>query len=205
MKWFRRTVQFVLILAVALTAGVAGEENRQANNAGGYSDVCGVITPETEKWVLEQFGHCQDMKQLLWSLDFFACENFVYTTDSLRLSQRIMQHFDMQSFIQSGFRGVCFDFSCFCKNVTLIWSEARGEQVQVFVCEVRRDLRSGHAYNYFRDSQGNGWYMDVTSDSINWQKGDMEKFWGPKSLGSRSFEEFTDSLYPDGYLYDLYR
>lgn len=205
MKWFKRSLQVMLMVAVLLTEGMGAQEARQLNNAGSYSEVCGTITEETESWVLSVFGEHDTLEELLWALDRFACENFTYTTDALGVSQRVLQHFNMQHFIESGFRGICFDFACFCKNVVLIWCQAQGEDVQVFVCDIKSDLTNGHSYNYFTDSQGNCWYMDVTSDSTNYKKGDMQGVWGPVCLGDATPEEFNNRLYPDGYWFSLMR
>ena len=205
MTWFRRCLQVVLMLAVLLTEGIGGREARQLNNAGGYSEVCGTVTEETENWVLSVFGEHDTLEELLWALDRFACENFTYTTDALDLSQRLLQHFNMQHFVESGFRGICFDFACFCKNVVLIWCQAQGEAVQVYVCEVREDLLNGHAYNYFLDSRGCYWYLDVTADNTCYQKGRTDDVWGPVPLGDTTPETFNDLLYPQGYWFSLMR
>ena len=205
MKWFQRILLIFLMLAVLLAESAISKETLYANHNGNYSDVCGVITEETESWVLSNFGQYANLEQLLFAIEDFAFENFTYSSDGLLISQRILQHFDMQQFIKSDFQGVCFDFSCFCKNVVLIWSESRGEAVQCFVDEVYISFSNAHAYNYFVDSQGNTWYLDLTADNTCYKNGDMQNIWGPLNLGDMTVKAFDRVLYPDGYMFSLLR
>ena len=162
---------------------------------GGYSSVCGPITETDKQWVMEHFGDCNTVEELMIALELFGCTNFKYTNDALRLSQRIIQYYNLGAFIASDYRGVCFDFSCFCKNVILIVCQEKSIPVRAYVCSIRYAEGPGHALNIIYTGDGTGYYLDLTADSTYYQKG--ESIWGPLPLGDKTPDAFLKDIFPD--------
>lgn len=156
-----------VLLTVALLATIASSffTSVQQNTAGGYSTLS-TITERSATWLLQQFGHCQTVPELLDAIDRFGCEHFVYD-----LQPVFFQAFDLDKFLfEDHFHGVCFDFSCFVKCAVLVWREAKGRtDVQVFVYDVRT-RKGGHSYNFITEA-GHTWFLCLTSNNTRTSKG----------------------------------
>ena len=149
------------VLAIALTATFALTvfTSSQQKQGGGYSALT-TVTEQSQTWILEQFGHCQTVPELLNELDQFAVAHFTYGYPR----KQILQNFWLDTFIfEDDFLGVCFDFSCFAKCVVLVWKEAhRRDDVQAYVYDVHTK-KGGHSYNFIMED-GHTWFLCLTTD-----------------------------------------
>ena len=204
MKHLKTTVIILLVIATVLGQVVYAQNVKVINNQGGYSLICGNITDADRQWVLERFGGYPNISMLMLALEHFACKNFKYTKDGLRPSQKIAQHFDMGHFIASDFRGVCFDFACFCKNVILICCEARSIPVKAYVCGFLYGMMKGHAVNFIYDEKGTCYYLDLTSDSTYYRMGRVDLIRGAICLEEITPADYLKATHKDLLSYTMY-
>ena len=127
---------------------------------GRYSAVS-TISEESRQWLLERFGHCRTVPELLSAIDAFGCRNFVYDLYPMPL----IQTFDLDAFIfEDNLHGICFEFSCFVKCAVLVWSEYhQRSDVQVFVYDVRQPNNGRHSYNFIVED-GHTWFFCLTTN-----------------------------------------
>lgn len=177
----------VCVLLIGCTAfSVYSLKASQTN--GGYSDVCGRISPEAREWIIEQFGDCPCFEELLRRIDIFAIENFKY--EDLPLFMGCLQLFDLDKFLfgKDKYKGVCFDFACWVKSCVLVWSDEHGIDVNAFVIEVKgKDY--AHSFNVFYYNKRT-YSLDVTWDNSRARKG--TKPIGPLFCGDASMEQIAE-------------
>jgi hypothetical protein len=167
MKFFNHIISILAVLVlIAVGVGSAFYTGEQ-NSRGGFSEVCGRVSSEDKQELLALFGHCQTEQELFDALLKFGCANFEYTKEGLKPLQKVCQYFDLRQFIDTGYQGVCFDFSCFCKVVSVVWAEAKGVDLQAYVYDFAYD--SGrHSVNVFRVGDKT-YYLDITADVYEYQ------------------------------------
>ncbi|MBR4910546.1 MAG: hypothetical protein IKZ47_04405 [Clostridia bacterium] len=184
----------VCVLLVGCTA-LSVYQLRKTQTSGWYSDVCGIISPKAQKWILSEFGDCSTLEDLLQHLDNFGIEHFVYDGDKKYFMG--LQTFDLDGFLfgESRYRGLCFDFSCWVKDCVLVWADAHEEQVEVFVIDVITKAGSAHSYNIIRYN-GKMFILDVTVDNSRARKGKAPigvVCWGDVSLNEVA-EQYGDKV-----------
>lgn len=139
------TAVIPLILIVAMLFSF---HNLSTNATNGTNlSYGGIITKETEAWVLETFGEAQSSGHLLPLVHSFAIENFTYDETHLHIPQTL----DTNRFIfQRHFHGVCADFAAFVNTVFQVMIRHRQwEDVGCYqVIALSRTGGSGHAINY---------------------------------------------------------
>lgn len=162
MRIFKIVAAIILALAFATSFAFSAFASSQQKSGGDYSAIS-TITERSSQWMLEQFGHCQTIPELLDEIDRFGCENFVYE----RLyKMQMIQSFDLDKFIfEDDFHGVCFEFSSFVKCAVLVWKEAHHrDDVQAYVYDVRKSLSWTHSYNFIME-KGHTWYICMTTNN----------------------------------------
>lgn len=157
----------VLVLALAATFIFACHTSVQQGRSGKYSSVA-TVTDRSRHWLLEQFGHCETVPELLEEIDRFGCKNFVYDIPRFQ----VVQNFWLDTFIfEDEFHGVCFDFSSFVKCAVLVWAEAhQREDVRAYVYNVRESYQIGHSYNFVTED-GHTWFLCTTTDNTYTKEG----------------------------------
>lgn len=167
MKILKKIMCGVIISTLLATAVCACLTSARQNTTGRYSALS-TVTERSETWILEQFGHCQSIEELLAEMSRFACDNFVYWHRQYGL----IQDFQLDTFLfEEDFHGVCHDFSCFAKCVVLVWSQARQqEDIEVYIYDLNTQNNAKHSYNFIRH-EGRTWYIDLTSDVTRAGKG----------------------------------
>ena len=188
MHIFKKICYGLLAVTLVISIGFSLVTSAEQNLSGGYSTLS-TVTDKSSAWILENFGHCNTVAELLEALDQFGCENFIYDLSAIP----VIQAFDLDKFIfQDDFHGVCFDFSCFVKCVVLVWKEAHGRQdVQAFVYDVFLPNRKGHSYNFILED-GRTWYLCLTTNNDRVKK-------GKESLGAIEITGQTPEEYAESY------
>ena len=160
MKVFKIICCTILTIALAATFVLSAFTSSQQKSGGGYSALT-TVTERSQQWILEQFGHCQTIPELLDEIDHFAVGHFTYGDPR----KQLVQNFWLDTFIfEDDFLGVCFDFSCFVKSVVLVWKEAHQRQdVQAYVYDVQLRNGGAHSYNFIMED-GHTWFLCVTTD-----------------------------------------
>lgn len=195
MKALKTICSTLLVIALLATAGFSYRASRQQNESGGYSAVS-TVTERSSQWMLEQFGDCRSVPELLLKVDRFACDNFVYETQTYPF---VVQAFDLDKFIfEDNFHGMCFEFSSFVKCAVLVWKEAHHrEDVQAFVYDVKKGSDWRHSYNFVMED-GYTWFLCVTTDNTRTNRGQdaigiaLLSNETPAEYAQRFGEEITD-------------
>ncbi len=164
-----------LLLSLILIGCICFSAHTFITNANNGTDCTmgGIITEQTEHFILETFGSAGSPEELANQLLDFALEHFTYDEDSITVPQTA----DTNRFIfKNGFRGVCMDFSAFVKSVFQVVGRHKGwEHVGCHVV-LGHSLRSrdGHAVNYLSVKNPSGtvtiYEFDVTWDLSRHQK-----------------------------------
>jgi lactate dehydrogenase-like 2-hydroxyacid dehydrogenase len=82
--------------------------------------VVATLTEEDEQWILERFGHCDDLEELLICIRDYCTTNFNYDYEKAKVFY--FQHFNFRDLVESK-KGICFDFSCFTKACIVVCKE----------------------------------------------------------------------------------
>ena len=171
MKTFFKLLLF-LIMAVCLVFSIHSFITN-ANN-GTNCSTGGIITGQTEQFIIDTFGCACSPEELAKYILHFALKNFTYDEDSISFPQTA----DINRFIfLHDFHGVCMDFSAFVKSVFQVICRHKGwEHVGCHVV-LGHDLRQreGHAVNYITVKMPDGtvkvYEFDVTRDLAIYKKG----------------------------------
>ena len=193
MKFFNHIISILAVLVlIAVGVGSACYTGEQ-NSLGGFSEVCGRVSLEDKRELLALFGHCQNEQELFDALLQFGCANFEYTKEGLKPLQKVCQYFDLRRFIETGYQGVCFDFSCFCKVVAVVWAEAKGVDLQAYVYDFA--FASGrHSVNIFRAGEKT-YYLDITADVSEYQDCGKHRVYGALEFSNASPEDYLAGVY----------
>ncbi len=183
-----RLIAVMVMLAVSVCSLIATQKQ---NGRGEYSEVCGRISAEAEQQIRAQFTDCETPRAFFDALLEFGCQNFTYTRSALNPLQKGLQYFDLDQFIQSGYRGVCFDFSCFSKVAALIWAEEKGVDLRAYEYDFSYDSGK-HSINIF-EAEGKTYYMDITCDVGEYKK--KVKPLGAVCIGAATPKEFLAASY----------
>lgn len=157
----KRLLCWVLTILTIVTLCLSVHATYHQKADGSYS----TATPVTERsyqWIMEHFGHCETLPQLLSEIDAFGCTNFTY----MLWDPILIQEYDLDRFLfEWDYHGLCHDFAGFVKSVVVVWSEAKGRtDVKAYVYNIRTDWTSdGHSYNYIRED-GHTWYFCLTTN-----------------------------------------
>ena len=191
-----KTVACIILCALFVTSfAFSAYASSQQKGQGDYSAIT-TVTERSSQWMLDQFGHCRTVPELLEEIDRFGCENFVY--EDLYTIQ-IIQSFDLDKFLfEDDFHGVCFEFSSFVKCAVLVWKEAHHrEDVQAFVYDVKKGSDWRHSYNFVMED-GYTWFLCVTTDNTRTNRGQdpigiaLLSNETPAEYAQRFGEEITD-------------
>lgn len=176
-----------LVIGALMAATVCGcLTTYRQNTSGGYSSLS-TVTEKSSQWIMDSFGHCRSVEELLEELSLFARENFVYQDRNYGL----LQDFQMDTFVfEEDFHGVCHDFSCFAKCVVLVWGQERQVDVQVYVYDLLTRTRARHSYNYVV-ADGRTWFMDLTTDVTRAKNG--KEPLGPDEITGVSIPDYMAS------------
>lgn len=194
MRIFKTICCTILAIALAASFALSAFTSTQQKRGGGYSTLT-TITDESREWILDQFGDCRTIPELLTEMDHFAAENFTYGFPR----KQILQNFWLDTFLfEDDFLGVCFDFSCFAKCVVLVWKEAhQRDDVQVYVYDVRTK-NGGHSYNFIMED-GHTWFLCLTTDVTRASKG--QKLQGPIEITGETPREYAQRY--DEHIYNI--
>ena len=143
-------------------------------NTGTDCTMGGIITEQTERFILDVFGCADSPEELADLLLEFALEHFTYDQNSITIPQTA----DTNRFIsKNNFHGVCMDFSAFVKSVFQVIS--RNKHWDHVGCHVvlgnDSPFREGHAVNYISVKNPDGtvtiYEFDVTRDLSRHREG----------------------------------
>jgi len=173
----------VTLVGVLLFNGLSAHHN---NRAGGYSTVTH-LTSRSRQWIMDRFGHCQTVEELLTEVDLFVCKECTYRDQKVILHQS----FDFDRFVfRRELHGLCFDFAAFVKCVVLVWAEeTNAPPLQVYLYDVRTK-KGNHSYN-FVVTENTTYFLDTTVDQARYQKG--KEILGAEDLGNRTIREYCAS------------
>ena len=160
MKIAKKVLSIILCIALLVATGVALVQTRTQNYSGGYSGVTN-ITADEQTWIRTHFGECSDIECLMRCVESYAVQHFHYDYDKSTL----FQHFDFNELVTTK-KGICFDFSCFFKNVCLVWAEDHDVQLKVYTVDIMTQFTAPrHSYSVIQMADGRNYYIDIT-DSI---------------------------------------
>lgn len=167
---------FKLLLSLILIGCICFSFYIFITNANNGTDCTmgGIITKQTENFILDTFGSARSPEDLANQILKFALEHFTYDPNSITIPQTA----DTNRFIsKNDFHGVCMDFSAFVKSVYQVicrykhWNHV-GCHV---VLGVDFQSRKGHAMNYISAKNANGevtiYEFDLTRDLSRHQNG----------------------------------
>ena len=170
MKIVKRTLSLLACLALVCTCVMALAQTSSQNLSGGRSSVVATLTEEDEQWILERFGHCDDLEELLICIRDYCTTNFHYDYEKAKVFY--FQHFNFRDLVESK-KGICFDFSCFTKACIVVCKEKNPQLGEPKVYEVSVRFKDnyfmpGHSYNIIQTANAN-YYLDVTTAIYNVQ------------------------------------
>lgn len=163
-------------LSLVLFGCICFSFNTFVTNANNGTDCTmgGIITEQTERFILDNFDSASTPEDLANLLLTFTLEHFVYDENSITIPQTA----DTNRFIfKNDFHGVCMDFSAFVKSVYQV--VCRYKRWQHVGCHVvlGHDFQSreGHAMNYISVKTADGevtiYELDLTRDLDRHQNG----------------------------------
>ena len=156
------------ILAVLIVASMFMTYNAEREK-GSYTVSLQLLTQQDKDWIIDNFGDCNTVEELLNSMELFVAENFIY--NSSILNQIPLQSFRFGKF-RRNFTGVCFDFSCFVKTVCIVWAESNNIDVKCYVIDCELENKQAHSYNYLVTADKT-YYMDFTQFNTLVKKGKL--------------------------------
>ena len=146
-----------LILAILIIASMFATFSAERKR-GSYTVSLQLLTHHDKDWIIDTFGDCNTVEELLNSMESFVANNFIYK--SSMLNQIPLQSFRFGKF-RKNFTGVCFDFSCFAKTVCVVWAEYKNIDVKCYVIDCKLENKQAHSYNYLVTADKT-YYMDLT-------------------------------------------
>ena len=180
MKIAKKVLSIILCIALLVATGVALVQTRTQNYSGGYSGVTN-ITADEQTWIRTHFGECSDIECLMRCVESYAVQHFHYDYDKSTL----FQYFDFNELVTTK-KGICFDFSCFFKNVCLVWAEDHNVQLKVYTVDIMTQFTAPrHSYSVIQMADGRNYYIDIT-DSIYCVQ--------PENAPAPGFELFYESI-----------
>lgn len=184
MKISRFFINTILILSLVVLTAMSFVSSYVQGERGGHTIVSSNLTEADKKWIDDNFGHCETIEELITEANIYAFNNFDYDVGkTIRLP---CQYFDFTR-IRTEMGGICYDFACWMKAISLRWAETHGKQIKAFVAIVRTG-RGGHAYNFIK-IDGKTLYTDITVSACGGKEG--TKPYTFCYVGDRSFEEFA--------------
>lgn len=194
MKKVRIVLTTLAALILACIIFTAFTTTYTRNCSGKYSAVCN-LTTEDKKWVYDKFSHCQSIEELLTEINHEICNNYTYVNKNYFLN---LQYFDFSEFVESK-EGLCFDFSCFTKNVCLCISELKNWDIEVYVYDVILKNGGRHSYNFISYTDKDGTEIRYCTDMTDnlYRQTNNEEYRVFYLLGNYSFEEFAKDIFND--------
>ena len=195
MKTLKSIFSVILAITLLATAALGHYTSEQQNHSGDYSAVS-TITEKSSQWILDRFGHCTSVINLLQTIDRFGCENFVYEEQKYPF---LVQAFDLDKFIfEKNFHGMCFEFSAFAKCAVLVWKEAhQRDDVQAYVYDVKKGKDYRHCYNIIIEDRFT-WRLCLTTNVTRTANGEKSRGVGilinetPEEDAARYDEKITN-------------
>ena len=163
-----------LVLAMVGTTVFFAKGIKEDQKAGGTTPICRV--PESgRQFMVDTFGHCQTVEELLVAVDAYERKHFTYDKETL---DGFIQTFDFQTLMETN-RGVCWEFAVFAKCAVNEIAKHKNWDVSVYVVSVRRDDDPSwhHAYNYVVAPEGI-YVFDPTVGVCNKQHRKLYRFDG---------------------------
>ncbi len=168
MSKFKTITSVVISVLLVLTVASACFFTYTQNHDGRYSGIYN-LTPSDEDWIIEQFGDCEDIEDLMISVIDYARNNFSYDYGK----STILQHFDFNDTVSTS-KGICFDFATFFKAVCLVWSEYNNTETsfKVYVVDIMTSISAPrHSYSVVKMANGTNYYLDLTVEVNRKAKG----------------------------------
>lgn len=195
------SVVLVVVMLITIVCSFACVYRQKAN---GISAVSGYINDDVRQHIIAEYGDAVSLEDLLWQLTYFACENFQYNYRQADIQR--FQWFDYIDFVKGEmiygggpFSGICYDFAAYTSTVVEIIAEYKDwSNVQVDTVSIK-SIKNGskHACNFIYVGKY-VYYLDLTWDSSEYQKGRMEYVYGPVLLKNQTPKEYCRSF---GYIY----
>ncbi len=144
-------------LVVVLLVGMVYNNYTEVKN-GEETISTALIDDESRVWIIDIFGHCETIDELLFDMGLFAKGNFNYF-----VFNEPLQHFNFDEFLNNNYTGCCYDFSVWAKIIVLTWAGLKEIAVRSYVIDVMIDNRKDitHSYNHFVVGD-NQYYADFT-------------------------------------------
>lgn len=199
----RRFLFVILLLLLVATIGFSVFAIKLQKDAG-ISAVRGYIDNDVRQHVIAEYGDATSVEDLFCQLAIFACNNFQYNYRQADVQR--LQWFDYMDFVQGKmgygggpYSGICYDFAAYTSTVVEIianykgWSNVRVDTA--CIKSIRKGSRHACNFIYVGDAV---YYLDLTWDSVEYQKGRMEYVYGPVLLENQTPEQYCQTF---GYIY----
>lgn len=145
MKVLKIVLVTILIVAMVVTLALCCQQTLSAQKDGSIAPACR-ITNKSKQFVIETFGHYENVPDLLQAIENYAAENFQYDRNH---RMPLIQDFDFDSFIEAK-TGVCWDFAAFAECCVVLWSQEKNISVKSYIVDMRpkTNFSATHSYNY---------------------------------------------------------
>ncbi len=163
----KKFLRLILLPVVAVCMFVSAFSVISGTNTGTETTMGGIVTRQTEQFILQNFGEAESAEELANDLLTFALKNFVYDERYMDYPQTA----DTNRFIfQHDFHGVCLDFAAFVKSTFQVICRHKGWDNVGCNVAIGLDIfgKKGHAANYITvkapDGSARIYALDTTWD-----------------------------------------
>lgn len=166
----------VLTIALSLTTVAYGQYTLSEQQKGGRTPAHH-ISKQGRQFVINEFGECKDLPELINAIGKYEMEHFSYDYDYI---MPIIQDFDFDTLVKEE-KGVCWEFAAFAKTVIGEICAIKGWEMSNYIVDVRlkKDFSKTHSYNYVIDNntihvfdmtcavvENRIWYETFTGNSV---------------------------------------
>ena len=148
MRTVKIIVSVMLVTALAATMFLYCQYTLSEQRAGANSPVCH-ISKQGRKFIVEEFGWCEDLPTLIKAIEKYEIENFTYDKS---YTMPLIQDFNFDSFLKEK-TGVCWELAAFARCVIQQISETKNWNIANYIADVRlnHNFNRTHSYNYVID------------------------------------------------------
>lgn len=145
MRTIKNIVSVLIIIIIAVTTIAFGMYTLSEQRTGGISPVC-QISNQGRQFIINEFGHCEDVPELICAIEKYEIENFSYDKS---YPIQIVQDFNFDEFLKEK-KGVCWELSAFAKCVIGEISSIKNWDISNYIVDVRinHNFFKNHSYNY---------------------------------------------------------